>query len=173
MTTFGALKQGGGVARNGAQKPPLFFRAGLLAEVPKSFLGSIKIPIFYGFISFLWFYGLKTRSFYQEYQVFLRFYKVLALLMKSWFPGNVDFTKAFKGILCFWSDISSPFWPESLIFLRFLKVFEANLVPFLVLSVPFRARPGWKTRRGVFARFWRFWDLGLLSKGGVLAGFLR
>ena len=44
--SLGARKQGG-FARNGAQNPPpLFFGAGLLAEVPKSLLGSIKIPSF-------------------------------------------------------------------------------------------------------------------------------
>ena len=41
------VSKGGGFARNGAQKPaPLFFGAGLLAEVPKSLLGSMKIPSF-------------------------------------------------------------------------------------------------------------------------------
>ena len=46
MTTFGALKQGGGLLEMALRNPPLFFGAGLLAEVPKSFLGSIKITSF-------------------------------------------------------------------------------------------------------------------------------
>ena len=35
------------------RNPPLFFGAGLLAEVPKSLLGSIKIPSFLRFYKVL------------------------------------------------------------------------------------------------------------------------
>ena len=67
--------------------------------------------------------------------------------MESWFPGNVDFPEVFKGILWFWDDFYH-LLTRIIDFPKVFKDFDAKLVPFLVLSVPFRARPGPKARGG-------------------------
>ena len=46
MTICGARKEGGGLLESVLNETPLFFGAGLLAEVPESLLGSIKTPSF-------------------------------------------------------------------------------------------------------------------------------
>ena len=72
---------------------------------------------------------------------FPKVYKVLAHLMNSWFARNVDFTKVLK-VFCVFGLVFITFLARIIEFPKVFKVFEPNLDPFLVPSVPFRARPG-------------------------------
>ena len=89
--------------------PPCFSEPDSWLRYQNHTLGASKYKVFLRFYKVLGELMVSKHLHFVKNAKFPKAYKVSPLMMKSWFPGNVEFTKVCKSILRFCVDISSPF----------------------------------------------------------------